>query len=55
MLNAALLALCASLAQEYDVVMTNGRVVDGTGAPWFVGDVWRDAAIALRGSRRWGC
>src|SRR5437868_10925903 len=29
----------------YDVVITNGRVVDGTGSPWFYGDV------ALSGDR----
>ncbi len=32
-------------AGAYDVVITNGRVVDGTGAAWFWGD------IALRGDR----
>src|SRR5881275_1656168 len=26
-------------AQQYDVVITNGRIVDGTGNPWFYGDV----------------
>ena len=31
--------------QEYDVVITNGRIVDGTGNPWFYGDV------AIRGDR----
>lgn len=30
---------------EYDVVITNGRIVDGTGNPWFYGDV------AIRGDR----
>src|SRR4051812_22597363 len=31
--------------ESYDVIIENGRVVDGTGAPWFYGDV------ALRGDR----
>lgn len=37
----------------YDVIIENGRIVDGTGAPWFYGDVAirgdRIAAIAPRG------
>src|SRR5262245_21579968 len=30
---------------EYDLVLRNGRIVDGTGNPWFRGDV------AVRGDR----
>src|SRR5205814_2041148 len=26
-------------AQQYDVVITNGKIVDGTGNAWFYGDV----------------
>lgn len=33
------------VAAEYDVVIRNGRIVDGTGNPWFPGDV------AIRGDR----
>src|SRR5205814_5272721 len=25
--------------QQYDVVITSGKIVDGTGSPWFYGDV----------------
>ncbi len=32
-------------ADEYDLVITDGRIVDGTGNPWFYGDV------AIRGDR----
>lgn len=35
----------AEAARPYDVVLLNGRVVDGTGAAWFLGDV------AIRGDR----
>ena len=26
-------------AQQYDIVISNGKIVDGTGNPWFYGDV----------------
>jgi N-acyl-D-aspartate/D-glutamate deacylase len=50
----AIVAACAPPAQPgtpsprggpYDVVITNGMIVDGTGAPWFYGD------LAIRGDR----
>ncbi|HVX39188.1 MAG TPA: D-aminoacylase [Gemmatimonadaceae bacterium] len=59
---AALLAACsrpaptplpAPAAAAYDVVVENGRIVDGTGAPWYYGDVGirgdRIVAITPRG------
>ena len=36
---AALLAGVVCHGQTYDVVLRNGRIVDGTGAPWYRGDV----------------
>src|ERR1700733_5729341 len=29
----------AAAANPYDVVIRNGRIVDGTGSPWYAGDV----------------
>src|SRR5688572_15752050 len=56
-----LLSACASAGTRrggddggYDVVITGGRIVDGTGNPWFYGDVGirgdRIARIAPRGA-----
>lgn len=37
-------------AETYDVVLTGGRVIDGTGAPWYVADVGiRDGRIVRIG------
>jgi N-acyl-D-amino-acid deacylase len=27
------------LAQQYDVIIRNGKIIDGAGNPWFYGDV----------------
>ncbi len=34
-------AACAVLAQsaEFDVVIINGHIIDGTGSPWYSGDL----------------
>lgn len=55
---AALAAACApaspSFQADYDVVITNARIVDGTGNPWYEGDVGlrgdRIATVAPRGA-----
>lgn len=38
-------ALVAQVPEEYDVVLTGGKIVDGTGNSWFYGD------LAVRGNR----
>jgi N-acyl-D-amino-acid deacylase len=37
----ALLVLLTSsaLAQQFDLVITNGHIIDGTGSPWYSGDI----------------
>src|SRR5262245_43606353 len=43
-------------AGSYDVIIENGRIVDGTGSPWMYGDIGirgdRIAAVTLRGGLR---
>jgi predicted amidohydrolase YtcJ len=34
-----LLLIPASLPAQYDVLIKNGKIVDGSGNPWFYGDV----------------
>jgi dihydroorotase/N-acyl-D-amino-acid deacylase len=48
-----LLFLPAAAAQTstFDIVITNGRIMDGTGSPWYSGDVGiRDGKIAVIGN-----
>ena len=42
---AGLVAMTAAPAVSYDVLLRGGRIVDGTGSPWFVAD------LAIRGDR----
>src|SRR5947208_7271784 len=38
-------------APSFDLVITNGHIIDGTGSPWYSGDVGiRDGKIAAIGS-----
>lgn len=44
------LAVCLQAAPEFDILIRNARIVDGTGNPWFRGDVGiRGATIAALG------
>src|SRR5579863_10519321 len=50
-----LLCTAASLAQSpapaFDLVITNGHIIDGTGSPWYSGDLGiRDGKIAAIGN-----
>lgn len=48
--SSAFLLVRAQSAPPFDVLITNGRIVDGTGAPWFLGDVGiSDGRIAAMG------
>ena len=39
-----------SFAQEYDIILTNGRIIDGSGSPWYQGDIGiKDGKIARIG------
>jgi len=45
------LLLFAAAAQPYDVVIRNGRIVDGTGSPWYTADLAvRNGKIATIGN-----
>ena len=34
-----LVAVCAAQAQEYDLAIKNGHIIDGTGSPWYGADI----------------
>ncbi|HXM96750.1 MAG TPA: D-aminoacylase [Candidatus Dormibacteraeota bacterium] len=43
--------LGAAPSQTFDVVITNGRIMDGTGSPWYSGDIGiRDGKVATIGN-----
>jgi dihydroorotase/N-acyl-D-amino-acid deacylase len=46
-----LLALLMAAVGPYDTVVRNGRIIDGTGSPWYSGDIGiRDGRIAAIGN-----
>ncbi len=48
---AAVPALPAQSASAFDLVITNGHIIDGTGSPWYSGDVGiRDGKISAIGN-----
>lgn len=53
-ISASTVPRASDAANGYDVIITNGRIIDGTGNPWFYGDVGirgdRIAVVGRRGS-----
>jgi len=50
-LSCPILSAEPGLRQSFDLVITNGHIVDGTGSPWYSGDVGiRDGRIAAIGN-----
>jgi N-acyl-D-amino-acid deacylase len=48
---AAGISTCGAAAAEYDLVIANGHIIDGTGSPWYGGDVAvKDGRIAAIGN-----
>ena len=44
-------AALAAQQPTYDLIIRNGRIIDGTGSPWYSGDVAiRDGKIAAIGA-----
>jgi N-acyl-D-amino-acid deacylase len=46
-----MLSRAAAQSGSFDIVITNGRIIDGTGSPWFSGDIGiREGKIAAIGN-----
>jgi len=46
-----LLSGIPAYSQSYDIIIENGRIIDGTGGPWFKADIAvRDSRIAFIGN-----
>src|SRR5258707_12433382 len=42
---------CMAADSPFDLVITNGHIIDGTGSPWYSGDIGiRDGRIAVIGN-----
>jgi N-acyl-D-amino-acid deacylase len=51
LLVGAALLKAGEQSRSFDIVITNGRIIDGTGSPWFSGDLGiRDGQIAAIGN-----
>jgi N-acyl-D-amino-acid deacylase len=51
LLSASVAVTLSAQQHQYDVIIRNGRIIDGTGSPWYVGDLGiRDGRIAAIGS-----
>ena len=47
----AVASWAASAQKPFDIVITNGHIIDGTGSPWYTGDIGiRDGRIAAIGN-----
>ena len=51
LLSVAVAAVPAQSVPAFDLVITNGHIIDGTGSPWYSGDVGiRDGKVAAIGN-----
>src|ERR1700736_4312603 len=43
--------IAGATSQDFEIVITNGRIIDGTGSPWYSGDIGiRDGRIKAIGN-----
>ena len=46
----ALLPVALAQSQQFDLIIRNGHIIDGTGSPWYSGDIGiRDGHVAAAG------
>ena len=47
----SIIAVGFAADEPFDIVITNGQIIDGTGSPWYSGDIGiRDGHIAAIGN-----